>query len=335
MNFEGLKLEKGMYSTPGKSFTQVLEEMDPSYNYKGTEMDGLDAYQRQLKRFDIKVSGKASDQLQKFFQTSDSAALFPEYISRAVYQGMEEADALKDITAATTSIEGLDYRAICSVPSDSDKEMQIVAEGGDIPTTKISLQENLVTLQKRGRMLEASYEALRFQKLDVFTVTLRQIGAHLAKTLLNDAVNIIIDGDGNSNSAEVITASTSGSLTYNDLLNLWNAFDPYELNTLLVSTDVMLKMLAIDEFKNPLTGLNFQGTGHLTTPLGATLIKSSSVPSGKIIGLDKNFALERVVAADVTVEYDKLIDKQLERAAITTITGFTKIFQDASKVMSV
>ena len=54
----------------------------------------------------------------------------------------------------------------------------------------------------------------------------------------------------------------------------------------------MLKMLEIEEFKNPLTGLNFQGTGRLTTPLGATLIKTSSVPTGYIIGLDKRCALE-------------------------------------------
>lgn len=35
------------------------------------------------------------------------------------------------------------------------------------------------------------------------------------------------------------------------------------------------------------------------------------------------------------VEYDKLIDRQLERAAITTISGFAKIFQEASHVLKV
>ena len=37
----------------------------------------------------------------------------------------------------------------------------------------------------------------------------------------------------------------------------------------------------------------------------------------------------------VMVEYDKLIDRQLERAAITTICGFAKIFKDAAKVLTV
>ena len=37
----------------------------------------------------------------------------------------------------------------------------------------------------------------------------------------------------------------------------------------------------------------------------------------------------------VTVEYDRLIDRQLERAAITTTAGFAKLFADAGKVLKV
>ena len=106
------------------------------------------------------------------------------------------------------------------------------------------------------------------------------------------------------------------------------------MNTLLVSPDVMLEMLQLSEFQNPLTGLNFQGTGELTNPLGAKLIKTSAMPEGTIIGLDKGYALEMVSAGDVSVEYDRLIDKQLERAAITSISGFAKLYKEASKVLT-
>ena len=47
-HFENITLEKGMYSVPGKSFTQVLEELDSSENYRGTSLEGLDAFQGQL-----------------------------------------------------------------------------------------------------------------------------------------------------------------------------------------------------------------------------------------------------------------------------------------------
>ena len=174
MSYENLKLEKGMYAVPGKNFSQVLSELDPDANYKGSALENLDAFGRQLKRFDIKVNGAASDSVQKFFQTTDSAALFPEYVSRAVHQGMEEADALGDIVATVTNIDSLDYRSITSVPTEDEKELKEVAEGAIIPQTNIRTNENLVKLNKRGRMLVASYEALKYQRLDLFTVTLKQ-----------------------------------------------------------------------------------------------------------------------------------------------------------------
>ncbi len=337
--FDNLRLEKGMYNEAGRTFAQVLEREDPSEQYKGTPLEGLDAYQRQLKRFDIKVKGAGSDVVEKFFSTSQSAVLFPEYIARSVRQGMEEADLLPHITAAVTKFDGMDYRSIASVPEDDQKALRYVEEGATIPQTQVKTQENLVKLHKRGRMLVASYEAIRYQKLDLFSVTLRQIGAHINRMHLEDAIDVLLNGDGNENPAQEFTVGsdpiggTSGSLTYDDLVDFWAQFDPYEMNTLLVSGDMMRQMLKMDEFQNPMTGLNFQGTGKLATPLGATLLRTSALESGKLIGLDKHYALEMVQGSDVMVEYDKLIDRQLERAAITSISGFAKLFTDAAKVL--
>ncbi len=331
--YDNLKLDKGMYQEAGRSFTQVLERQDPSEQYKGTSLEGLDAFQRQLKRFDIKVKGAGSDVVEKFFRTADSAVLFPEYIARSVRQGLEEGNIIPQITAAVTRFEGMDYRSITAEAGGEEKELRQVDEGASIPETTIKVQSNLVRLRKRGRMLVASYEAVRYQKLDLFSVTLRQIGAHIARMHLEDAVDVLINGDGNDNAAETFVTNASGALSYNDLVEFWAQFDPYEMNAMLASGDMMVKMLKLSELQNPLTGLNFQGTGKLTTPLGAALLRSSAVPAGTIIGLDKRFALEMVEGSGVTVEYDKLIDRQLERAAITTISGFAKIFGDAGKVL--
>ena len=57
----------------------------------------------------------------------------------------------------------------------ADRTLADVAEGGFLPETEIRLKENLVHLRKRGRILKASYEAIRFQRLDLFAVALRQI----------------------------------------------------------------------------------------------------------------------------------------------------------------
>lgn len=338
--FESVKLDKGMYSESGKSFTKVLEKCDPSEQYKGTPLEHLDAFQRQLKRFDIKVKGTESDVVSKFFATWESAVLFPEYVARAVHQGMEESNILPMMTAAETRISGMDYRSIASHAGGEEKELKMVAEGAQIPQTTIKAQENLVKLHKRGRMLVASYEAIQFQRLDLFSVTLRQIGAYINRMHIADAIDVILNGDGNQNAATTYTIGTApitgtkGTLTYDALVDFWSQFDPYTMNTMLVG-DAMAKVLKLNEMQDATAGLGFQGTGKMVTPMGATLLRSSAVPSNTIIGLDKNYALEMIRGSDVLVEYDKLIDRQLERAAITSISGFAKIFKEASHVLSI
>ena len=330
-NFETIKLDKGLYHT-SKGFLAELESIDPSENYKGTSLEGLDAFERQLKRFDIKVKGANSDTIDKFFATTDSAALFPEYIARAVRQGVEDSSLVDSIIATKTNINGLDYRTIASIPTNEEKKLSEVAEGTAIPETVIHTQENLVTLKKRGRMLVASYEAIRFQKLDLFTVTLRQIGAHIARSQFNDAVEVLLVGDGNNNPAAEVKA-IGDTLTYEDLVTLWNSFSPYELNTIIASSDIIPTLLTMPEFRDANAGLNFHGTGSMITPFGAKLLRSNEM-SKALVGLDKNCALEMVTAGGVQTEYDKLIDRQLERAVISQISGFAKIFTDASKSMS-
>lgn len=340
-SFDNVKLCKGMYREGGKNFSTVLEEADPSEQYRGTALEGMDAFQRQLKRFDIRVKGPKSDPVEKFFKTADSAVLFPEFLGRAVRQGMEEKNILPSITAAVTKFDGLDYRTIASVPDDEQKELKKVAEGAEIPETRVMTQQNLVKLIKRGRMLVASYEAIRYQRLDLFSVTLRQIGSHIMNTHLKDAVDTVLSGDGNGNPAPVLNVGdgviggTAGTLTYDELLAFWSAMSPYELNTILASRDVVLSLLKLAQFQNPEAGLNFQGTGKLVTPLGATLIPTPSLPAGTLIGLDRRYALEMVTGSDLEVEFDKLIDRQLERAAIVSVAGFAKIFSDASKVLKI
>ena len=333
--YKTINIDKSMYNRRGKTFSQVLEELDPSTNYKNTPLEKLDAFGRQLKRFDIRVSGTQSDMVEKFFQTSSSAALFPEYVSRAIKLGMEYANALPDITATVTKIDGMDYRSIVSDPDDDTKSLKVVSEGVFLPQTTIKTQESLVKLLKRGRMLVSTYEALRFQRLDLFTVTLKQIGAYIARTQLADAVNVLVNGDGNSNGAKVINASASGTLKYTDLVRLWTELTPYELNTLLVPTALMEKILAMPEMQDSQATLDFHGTGRMITPMGAKLIHVPTLDSDKIVGIDKTCALEMVQAGDVLVDYDKLIDRQLERATVSVISGFAKLFNDASVVLKV
>lgn len=335
--FETIKLDKGLYRT-GLGINAELERIDPSENYKGTTLEGLDAFERQLKRFDIKIKGASSSPIEKFFQTSDSAVLFPEYVSRAVKQGIKESCNVDDLIATRTDINGLDYRTIESLPEKTPEEEfeenNIIEEGNAIPETKITTKENLVKLKKRGKMLVASYEALRFQRLDIFSVALREIGAYLARMQTLDAIITISDGDGNDNPASDVLCKNSGIITYADLVNLWSTLDPYTMNTIVTSPEIAAAILCLPEMRDAAAGLNFHATGKTVTPLGANLIRHKQISNG-LVAFDKNYTLEMVTAGGIVTDFDKLIDRQLERAAITQTYGFAKICDNASVMMEI
>lgn len=319
--YDSLKLEKSMYNN---NFTNTLEELDPSENYEGTSLSGLDAFQRQLKRFDIKVNGKNSDVLEKFFKTSESAVLFPEYVRRSVEQGLIEESVLPFITATVTMVDGSDYRTI---ELTDDETTSPVSEGASLPGTTIKNKNSLVTMKKRGKIISSSYESLRLKRLDLFSVALKQIGATIAREQLGDAVTVL-------NGATTAIVSESQTFTYSDLVELWGKLEPHNLTAILCNNKMMQKILALNEMQDAQAGLNFQGTGKMVTPLGATLVRAATVSDNYIIGIDKNCALEMVQSGEILIDYDKLIDKQLERMAISSITGFAPIFSGAIKVIN-
>jgi hypothetical protein len=210
MKYQNIKLEKGMYSLGNKSFLTVLEELDPSENYKGSDLEGTDAYERQMKRFGIREKGDKCSKIGKFFENSDSKVLLPEFIRRKVKEGMELLADLSYIIAAKTVIEANDYRPIKSVTrpvvtsgtanADSsgssgtetqDINLQAISPGEDLRIVDISSETTVINLIKYGRLLSAPYETAKNQNLEVFSVFLKRIGYDIASEMISNAVSVI------------------------------------------------------------------------------------------------------------------------------------------------
>ena len=329
--FESIYLEKGMYNHAGSTFTGVLESLDPSENYVGTALEGLDAYQRQLKRYGIRVKGAGASTVEKFFENSQTAVLFPEFVSRAVMAGIESDATLPAVVAATSETDGVDFRAL-TMPAGT---VAAVTESTEMTEANFAFGETASPLSRYGLTVTASYETLRAQKLDALAILLAGVGKSLAHAYLNDAVDALKNDATTYTIGDEHIGGTKGTLDYAALIAFWNQFDTCELNTMLCSRDVAATLLQMPEFRDAAAGLDFQGTGKLITPLGATLIPCSALEKGEIIGIDRTRALEMVTSPAICVETDRLISRRLDRIVVSGAAGFAKLCTDASKILKV
>lgn len=341
MAYDKLTLEKGMIQEAGQkglTLTQFLETQDPSGNYEDSALKGLDAFERQLKRFDIKMT---SDPVAKFYATNESRILFPEYIDRMIREGLIKRSIINQIVAVRTKIDSNEYHSIYMDDSDPNRyELKRVSEGGKIPETEVKTKENIVKMYKSGRVLKITYEAAKRMKIPLMSKMLERVGIYMDKSDEKAAIDVIINGDGNNNSAPSYTIGTgdisgvAGTLSYDSILDFWAEFDPYDMNTILAPKKMMTDILKLPEFKDPQAGFNFQSTGRVMSPLGASLVRSDNVPTGKIIGMDRDLTLEMVEVMSPMTESDKLIDTQFERIVISRISGFAKWDGEAAKILN-
>ena len=101
-NFENITLEKGMYQN-GKSLTEILEAMDPSENYQGTSMEGLEYSVKTASSIKSKIDRKTN----KALEAGETPKQDFEYVSETgdllryteVVNHDEMADKVRDTVA--------------------------------------------------------------------------------------------------------------------------------------------------------------------------------------------------------------------------------------------
>ncbi len=318
-NYNEIKLDKSLYSITGKSFTQALAQLDPDEGYASTELAGLDAFERQLKRFDIRVCGEGCDRVEKFFTCTESAVLFPEYVRRTIKQGMNEASILGDIVAARSYTDGMDFRAL-SITKSGDS---IVSPGSPMSSTTVSLANTSTSVKKFARKLSCPYESIRKQRIETFGVILKSLGAWIARSINLDAANVLKTG-------VTATDKAGSSLEYSDLAALWASLTEYNMTTVVTTPEVMAQILALPEMKYCVN--DYYATGKVKTPYGVTIIKCEGLTGTPMIGFDNKCALEAVFASDVVVDVDKLLSTQCNEISCSVMVGFAKIAAGAVAV---
>ncbi|MGW9128161.1 phage major capsid protein [Paenibacillus chitinolyticus] len=340
-----IALEKGMYqdaTVKNVYLNDILEKEDPTVEYKGTPFENTTALQRQLADRGIKTFGAQSDKVSKFFQTnSDNLLLFPAVIEQSIRKGLEENNIIQQLVATTTNLSDSDtYKTLIWEDVPEDQELRRVAEGGPLPKTKITLGNKEITVFKYGRMLEASYEALKNQRLNVYLLQMQRFGYRLALNEVEMAIQVLMNGDGGVSGADTFKISelggTANTMAYKPFVKFKGKFkDGYLPNIFLAEEELYTDTVLLDQFNNAFLGYQFAVTGEAQKILGGQPVRCDKVPVKKMIGIDTRFALNRVIATPLRIEYDKLIDTQIERSAISYAGGFEVLDPQARKVLNV
>ena len=201
----------------------------------------------------------------------DSAVLFPEFIRRAITAGMEQS-ILSDIVAVHTKSESGDYLA--AAMTDTAAYTVKGAQNTALPGSVYQEETTAIKLTKYGRMIRATYGAIRSQRLDAFTVTLRSVGVRLANSILLQAVDKL-ESDAGS-----IVAKAGSALTYADLTKLYGAFTDFDMTMLLASPAVAASIMAMDQMKDMAAGQ----PSTILLPFGAQLRKCAGMSADYVIG---------------------------------------------------
>jgi len=327
-----IKVEKELYSeaeSRGMSLSELLEcdEYDPTPS--GCP---LDSFERQLALAGIRLSGKTPTTVEQFFQKAPT--LLPEFMLREIKRGQSMRPELDNLIANSTTISSNSYTPFFIDTGTATKfSLRPVADGADVPQLLVTEQNHSVFVADYALALKTSYKALRYRTTSQFRVLLWFVGFQLQSDKIGMIVDTIVSGDGNNNAATVVNTASSGALVYEDIVNLWSQFSPFEMNTIICHINQLKSILNLDEFKDPLAGSRFQKTGELVTPLGSLLVRSDNVATDLILGLDNRFAIEEVITQPLMVEYDKVIEQRFEEAVISESVAYAKVIKGASVVL--
>lgn len=262
---------------------------------------------------------------------------------------------LDALLARSTPIEGQDYRSLYIVDDlNADAyRMKRVMEGAEIPATTLVSGEHTMQIHKFGRLLRATYEQLRRQRLDriAFIISRMALQAEVDKGAI--VLDTVVNGDGNANTSSTVVAltaldaaATAGTLTLKGWLNFKRSFtSAYMLDVILAQGAAIsqLELLPVNTVNGiPLILLTQNQFGSLRN-IGASNFNGAigygemtDAPALKLVGFDSNQTVEEVTEIGGQVsEVERFTNNQTQTLSMTEVVGYGIIDANGSKTLNI
>lgn len=258
------------------------------------------------------------------------------------------------IVARSTGIRGTDYRSLYIVDDLNTDAYRLkrVMEGAEIPKTTLVTGEHTIQIHKFGRALLATYEQLRRQRLDRIAFIIQRMALQAEVDKVSDALNTIVNGDGNANTAATVLALTAldtgavaGTLTLKGWLTFKARFTNAYVPDVVLGTEasiLQLLMLPVNTVNGIplilLPGNDFGSLRNIGTRFGAAIGygMTADAPALKLVTFDSANTLEEVneIGGNVS-EVERYITNQTQVMTLTEVTGFAIIDANGSKVLNI
>lgn len=244
---------------------------------------------------------------------------------------------LAELVGMTTPIDGQDYRSFYMTYDATALRKFRVGESAEIPIATLADAEHTINLKKYGRGLRASYEQMRRMRVDKLAMQIAFMAIQSEVDKVAAAIYVLINGDGNSNSASNYNLTTLDSDTVAGTLTVkaWLSWkmkwaNPYMVTTALMQEADALKLLLLNigSANVRLDGLNLGGMTQSITPINMTSDGvrygwTSDATANKILGFDRRVTLENVVEiGGVVDEMERFITNQTQVMTMTEVQGF-------------
>ena len=362
---EKIMVQSADLETASMSSKTLAEHLNEKYSAKveafnkrtGANLDAFDValLSHGIITKDIPEMGLSSSPMSIFFTTEENRVLFPEFMIRQLRQISGMPSILNDLVASTRVINGDSARQIMLDLSDTPagkknkkalKERRI-AEGAEIPTATLKLGEMAIKIYKYGIGVKATYEVLRRTTIDMFRKQMELVSVQAQYDEVGAVVEVIINGDGNTNPAKVYNATdlnpeaVEGKIDEVALVRFLIKQAPFAYDTIIVDEEVYTQITTMLMDKNLTNAANPQVSFTFPQGLlsGVKVIYSEDLTktaAGKhqILGLAKNYAIEKTIeAGSVIKEIAKVSSNQTQTAYMTENAGFNKIDPRASAIL--
>lgn len=283
-----------------------------------------------------------STKVDRFLTNTGLRPLFSPVVEDGLRLGLNRVAAQwQDLIAREVNVDSLTYEYYefsngtpgSPAPTGTDEfKLRRIGQGAPIPTARVSVSGKSYTLYKQGRGIEWTDES-KLAPIDLAAMWFQQVGIQLGWDYHDQIFDMLLNGyfDDGSDDAPVLATAVAGTIDDADLYTAVGTMQQvygYQADYMLMS---LSRSVALRTMEN--------GAGQRLFPNGVEAAGlppiriASSVPNDKIIFMDSNFALLRLVNKEFGTEFDRSVQTQIEGSYGTSIEATVPLFKNARLIL--